>query len=62
MQAKRQECYDDTSGDGREQGYTGGIKQQGNTHAGQDAGVVVAFLAFGLHMLWMYRRGQSAMA
>ena len=26
------------------------------------AGVVVAFLAFGLHMLWMYRRGQSAMA
>jgi len=38
VQAKRQECYDDTSGDGREQGYTGGIKQQGNTHAGQDAG------------------------
>jgi hypothetical protein len=26
------------------------------------AGVVVAFLAFGLHMLWMYRRGRPAMA
>ena len=26
------------------------------------AGVVVAFLAFGLHMLWMYRRGEPAMA
>ena len=26
------------------------------------AGVVVAFSAYGLHMLWMYRRGRSAMA
>jgi hypothetical protein len=26
------------------------------------AGVVVALLAFGLHMLWMYRRGRPAMA
>jgi len=26
------------------------------------AGVVVAFLAFDLHLLWMYRRGQPAMA
>ena len=25
------------------------------------AGVGVTFAAFGLHMLWMYRRGQSAM-
>ena len=25
-------------------------------------GIVVAFAAFGLHMLWMYRRGQPAMA
>ena len=26
------------------------------------AGAVVAFLAFGLHMLWMYRRGRPTMA
>ena len=26
------------------------------------AGVVVALLVYGLHMLWMYRRGQPAMA
>jgi hypothetical protein len=26
------------------------------------AGAVVALLVFGLHMLWMYRRGRPAMA
>lgn len=26
------------------------------------AGVAAAFLAFGLHMLWMYHRGQPVMA
>jgi len=26
------------------------------------AGAVVALLAYGLHMLWTYRRGRSAMA